>query len=102
MLLDFGDKRIGETVDLAWNCTNLLASGETISSASVTATVLSGTDPSPQNIVSGAATISGATVSQTITAGLEGVRYQLVLEITTSTGQIFETPARLYVTDVMK
>lgn len=101
-MLEFSDKRTAETIDVAWNCENLLAAGETISTAAITATVVSGTDPSPQNIVSGGATISGATVSQTITGGVADVRYLLVCKITTSTSQIFETPARLYVTDVVK
>lgn len=66
-----------------------LAVAETISSASVTATVYSGTDASPSAIISGAATISGTKVTQTITAGTIGVTYILTCVIVTSASQSF-------------
>ena len=66
-----------------------LAVGETISSASVTATVYSGTDASPSSIISGGATSSGAQVTQTITGGVIGVTYILTCVITTSASKTF-------------
>ena len=62
---------------------------ETISSASVTATVYSGTDASPSAIISGAATISGTKVTQTITAGTIGVTYILTCVIVTIASRSF-------------
>lgn len=64
-----------------------LATGETISSASVTATVHSGTDASPSSVVSGSATISGSKVTQLITAGTLGVTYVLSCSAATSASQ---------------
>ena len=67
---------------------SLAASGtETISTASTTAIVFSGTDASPGAIISGTATISGAQVTQKIQGGIVGVIYELRCSITTSTGQ---------------
>ena len=66
-----------------------LAITEDISSASVTATVYSGTDASPSSIISGAATISGTKVTQTITAGTIGVTYILTCVIVTSASRSF-------------
>ena len=101
MALDFSDKRTPETVNLTWDCTHLLVSGETISTAAITASVLSGTDANPQDIVSGSASIAGAKVTQTIVAGVDGVTYALICKITTSASQTLEIPARLKVTDTI-
>jgi len=63
-----------------------LAPDETLSSASVTATVYSGTDLAPAAIISGAATITASQVSQIIIDGLEGVTYLLTCSVETSYG----------------
>lgn len=70
----------------------VLAVGETISTKSVAATVYSGTDPTPSNVISGSATSSGAVVSQKITGigAVLGVIYDLVCTITTSAGQTLQ------------
>ena len=77
-----------------------LSAGETISSASVAATVYSGTDVTPSAIISGAATISGGEVTQTLVNGTEGVVYLLTCTATTSasdtltrTGYLVVAPA---------
>lgn len=67
--------------------TSLLAVGETISSATVTASVFSGTDPTPSAILSGSATYSTPTVTQVITGGVLGVIYELKFVCTTSASQ---------------
>lgn len=74
-----------------------LAAGETISSATVTATVYSGTDASPSSIISGSASISGTQVTQTITAGTSGVTYLLVCAATSSASQAMIQQAYLTV-----
>jgi hypothetical protein len=53
--LVFNGKRLDETVLVSFNYASSLAVGETITSAVVTATVYSGTDPYPQGIVEGSA-----------------------------------------------
>lgn len=74
-------------MNLPFDFTSKLAAGETISTKVVTATVLSGVDPTPSAIVNGAATSSGSIVTQSITAGVLGVFYLLVCKITTSLSQ---------------
>lgn len=72
-----------------------LATGETISSATVTATVHSGTDATPSAIISGAVTISGSTVTQKIIGGVSGVVYKLRCSATTSASRTLIIPALL-------
>ena len=74
----------GETLNPPFNFLAQLTSGETISTQAVTATVYSGTDTTPQAVLSGAATVSGAVVTQRITGGTEGVIYKLLCTVTTS------------------
>ena len=80
-------KLVGSTVTVAFNFTSDLAIGETISSATCTCKVYSGTDASPGVLISGGATASGAVVSQNIAGGVLGVLYELLCTITTSLGQ---------------
>lgn len=86
-------KYLSEAVFARFDFTSQLAVGETISSASVTASVWSGTDPSPSAIVSGAASISGAVVRQLIIQGVLGVVYELLCTAITSLGQSIEISA---------
>ena len=88
--LIFDAKGTGETVKLTFDFTSLLAASETISTQSVAATVYSGTDASPSNIVNGAASASGQIVTQSITAGTSGVTYALTCTITTSASQTLQ------------
>jgi hypothetical protein len=73
--------------------------GETISSATTTATVWSGFDPSPSTVISGAATISGTVVTQLVTAGQAGTLYKLMCEATTSESQVLTKFAYLAIVD---
>lgn len=73
-----------------WDFISLLKASETISTATVTATVYSGTDASPNAIISGAASFSGTVVSQKVTGGVLGVIYELLCTITTSLGQTLQ------------
>ncbi len=83
----FAGKYLGETVKVTFDFTSMLASGETISTQVVVATVYSGTDATPSNIISGSASASGAVVTQAITGGTLGVTYELKCTITTSASQ---------------
>lgn len=78
-----------------------LAVNETISSATVTAAVYSGTDPSPGSIISGAATIISeyvaTTVQQKLTGGVEGVIYILTCIAISSLAQTLSMTAYLAV-----
>ncbi|MDE2106809.1 MAG: hypothetical protein KGL39_56865 [Patescibacteria group bacterium] len=65
------------TLIVPFNFLSLLPNGQTISSATVTASVWTGTDPSPSTILSGVATPSGQIVNQTVQAGVAGNIYKL-------------------------
>lgn len=80
-------KLAGETVNEVFDFISKLATGETISTATVVASVYSGTDAAPSAIISGSASISGTKVTQLVTAGILGVMYKLLCTITTSAGQ---------------
>lgn len=90
-------KFLGEVVVLPFDFSSSLAAGETISTKTVTATVYSGTDATPSNVISGAATSSGAVVSQKVTAGVLGVIYELLCQVTTSAGQTLQQSCYLAV-----
>ena len=96
-MLEFEPKLVGETKNYSADFADDLGAGETISSKSVTASVYSGTDAVPSNIVSGAATSSGSIVSQNITGGVLGVVYKLVYQITTSVGRTLQKAGWLVV-----
>lgn len=77
-------KLAGETTNIVFDFLSQLAIGETISTKVVAATVYSGTDATPSNVINGAAASSGSQVTQSITAGTAGVIYKLLCTITTS------------------
>ena len=86
----FDPVRVGEKADLSIGFTRWLATAETITSVvggKWTATVLRGTDPSPEAIISGNAAVSGPNVVQRIVPLVSGVTYRLDCEIVTSNGQ---------------
>lgn len=91
----FEAKLATETAIETFDFTSRLAATETISSASTTATVYSGTDASSSSVISGSATIAGQKITQKVTAGVEGVTYLLTCAITTSLGQTLNLSAFL-------
>lgn len=74
----------GETRTVKYDFASDLASGETISTQSVAATVYSGSDASPAGLISGSATASGSVVSQNVVADTAGTIYNTTCTITTS------------------
>ena len=93
----FPIKAVGASRIFTFNFQDQLAVGETISSASVAATVYSGTDASPSSLISGADSISGAEVSQVITGGVAGVTYVLTCTAVTSTSHTIVSSGPLVV-----
>ena len=83
----FQEKAVGESKILTFDFLSHLAVGESISTASVSTAVYSGTDGSPSSLVSGGATISGSKVTQKIVGGVAGVVYLVTCSVTTSAGQ---------------
>ncbi len=77
-------KLLSDTRTYQFDFSSLLGSGESISSASVVATVYSGTDPSPSSIVNGSAVLASPLVNQSIAAGVLGTTYELKCQATTT------------------
>lgn len=91
-------KQPGETLPYAIDFTNLIPTGESLSSVtSVTATPSGSGD-----LTLGSATISGTQVQFTIEGGIEGKMYRIEAVVATSGGlvpSILEGDGRLFVTD---
>ena len=98
----FDEKQVDEDVILSFDYTKQLATGETISTAVFSATVVKGTDASPDNIISGLATISGAVCSQLVVDGVNGVKYLIKCIATTSQSQKLHGLGYLTVTNAVK
>jgi hypothetical protein len=95
----FSDKKPTETVTIVFDFASHLGAGEGISSASVNVMALSGTDASPNALLSGAAVTSGSVVSQKITGGVNGVTYAISVTIQTQSGLVFTESGLLSVVD---
>lgn len=71
----------------------------TLTSATVTATVWAGVDPSPGLIVDGVATVNGLQATQLVTGGVDGVVYRVKCVALTSDGQTLVQYGYLAVVD---
>lgn len=94
-------KKLTEDGVVTFDFTSSMAATETISAATVTASVYSGVDPNPQFLIAGSDTISGKVVSQLIAGsaggGVLGVIYQLKCTAETSLGQFLQISSYLAV-----
>ena len=73
-----------------------LDAGETIASANLTCTLLSGADADPSAVLYGTPTIAAGTVLQPITGGVEGATYTLRCAVTlTPSGRVLVLAATL-------
>ena len=89
MSTDFSYKITTENEQFTFDFSPIMASSETISSASCTIEVKEGTDPSPNSIKVGSPSISGQLVSQRISGGLDGVIYRIEMSVTTSLTNVY-------------
>lgn len=87
---ELAPKLLGESPNVKFDFAGRIAAGVTLSSPTVTATVYSGTDAAPSNIISGAASVSGSIVTQKVTGGTLGVIYELLCQVTTSDSQTLQ------------
>lgn len=88
----------GEIRNQVFDFSSQCAVGETLSSATATAAVYSGTDPVPGSIFSGAAATSGQKVTQLIKdsgGAANGVVYVITITVVTSLGQSLKLIAYL-------
>lgn len=84
MAESFSYKFTTEVKSLSFDFSQVLSSGETISTATCTVVVIDGTDATPSNILSGGTSIIGSKVYQQVQNGIAGVTYRLVVTIATS------------------
>ena len=91
----FSYKITTENEQFTFNFSPIMGSGETISSASCTVEVVSGTDSNPNDIKVGSPSISGQQVAQRISGGLDGVIYRLEMTATTSLTNVYTIVADL-------
>ena len=88
---------LGETRTVTFDLTSELTIGETISSASVSALVWSGTDSTPSALISGSASPATPFVNQKVSGGVAGTVYSLVCSALTSLGNVVVQTAFLAV-----
>lgn len=92
----YSNKDPQEVVPLAWDFAPLLATGETILSASWTVTDPAEYSADFANMLPDGVAIDGTVVKQRIANGTNGVCYRYRVEITTSNDNTFvETPTQL-------
>lgn len=96
-LIVLPSKAVGETIPVTFNFLDLLEFGESITGATVSATVFAGTDASPGDLISGVPVKTSIDVVQVITGGVSGVIYQIVCTVTTSDSNVLTKEARLAV-----
>jgi hypothetical protein len=99
---DFPVATTAEKVTYFFDFTGMLASGETILSASVVSAVAVDSevfDPSSSDIVSGGSSITGNIVGQQFTNLVNGVKYLVTFTATTSQGNIL-IPYSHFIVDI--
>jgi bifunctional N-acetylglucosamine-1-phosphate-uridyltransferase/glucosamine-1-phosphate-acetyltransferase GlmU-like protein len=86
MAESFSYKFTAEIKPLSFDFSQVLATGETLSTAICTVLVIDGVDASPSSLLSGGASIIGSKIYQQVQSGTAGVTYRIVATITTSAG----------------
>lgn len=95
MSASFSYKITTENEQFTFDFSTVMASTETISSATSTVQVVSGNDSSPTSILVGSPVISGQQVAQRISGGLDGVIYRIEVSATTSLTNVYTIVADL-------
>jgi hypothetical protein len=95
MSASFSYKITTENEQFTFDFSTVMSSGETISLATSTVEVVSGTDANPTAILVGSPVISGQQVAQRISGGLDGVIYRIEVTSTTSATNVYTIVADL-------
>lgn len=97
--VELSAKTYQERILYGFNFSRLLRSGETLSSATFSMAVSTGTDPSPASMLEGAAVVDfSPIVRQMVVGGAPGTEYFFGVSVETSLGQRFEESVKLKVT----
>lgn len=94
----FDTKAPNEEDSFGFQFEDLLAVGETISSAEISIEVVHGTDANPSAMIAGTATVNGTLVSIKLIGGIEGNIYCVHCLATTSAGLKKELKGDLKIT----
>jgi len=89
MAESFSYKIVADNEIFSFDFSPVLSSGESLSIASCSVIVMSGTDLNPSAILYGSPTISGTVASQRVYQGISEVTYRLIMTVTTSLGNIY-------------
>jgi hypothetical protein len=95
----FSYKLTTESEWFGFDFSQVLTTGETLSSATCSVIVMNGTDSNPSAILSGTAVITGAKANQKITGGISEVTYRLIMTVTTSAANTYTAVGDLPVYD---
>ena len=98
MQTDSWKKTSYEQMIVSFDCSNLIATGDTISTAAVTIYDQDEVDVS-STMVNGTASIDGTTVTQSIKAGTDGQNYLAKLKLVTAAGDNLEDTLNIRVRD---
>lgn len=90
MSIVFTPKTTNEKVQLGFDFSKALAATETITSADVEISILTGTDPYPYAVLLGSPATGGKLVRQWVQDGVAGAIYEISVTATSSLGQVLE------------
>lgn len=88
-------KRKKDVQKYAFDFSNILGPSEDIADAAVIARVFSGVDPAPEDILLGEWEATDKVITQVVQQGIEGVIYELHIEVTTNLDFVYVIEARL-------
>ena len=89
-------KKYLETISYFGNFSDMLSSGETISTYQVVISVFSGIDPTPSAMLYGGIAVhNGVSIEQKIRYGVVGNIYDILFQITSNLGNVYEKVTRL-------
>lgn len=95
----FPSKNSAAQISYPFEFGDQLLFGEVITGAIVVASLYTGEDPTPNNIVSGPVTVDGTEVSQLIIDGVPGNIYYLLCTCNTSLTHVYTKDAYLAIVD---
>jgi len=93
----FKPKHVSDTDTLKFNFISAMKPRDSILTKVVTASVYSGTDANPSNLIVGSALSNGTLVTQRVCNGVAGVVYELKCTITTASGNTLVMTGYLHV-----
>ena len=94
------EKQPAEKLTIGVDFDNALGTGESISSASVTAIDLSDGSDASSTILDGAYSIDGSVIAQKVKAGDDDKQYKITIKTTTDAPHIFEADITMTVREL--